>query len=95
MFDISSTEKEAANDPKNKEMLLLNFNFKSKDIIDNNESPAPTLSTIFVVKAGQTLVIPSNVPHGAEALEDTDVIDTFSPIRTDWLDGSDVYLQSE
>ena len=46
----------------------------------------------IVVKAGQTLVIPSNVPHGAEALEDTDVIDTFSPIRTDWLDGSDAYL---
>ena len=46
----------------------------------------------IVVKAGQTLVIPSNVPHGAEALEDTDVIDTFSPIRTDWIDGSDAYL---
>ena len=39
------------------------------------------------MKARQTLVIPLNVPHGAEALEDTDVLDTFSPIRTDWLNG--------
>jgi hypothetical protein len=38
-------------------------------------------------------MIPSNVPHAAVALEDTLDFDIFSPIRTDWLDGSDAYLR--
>ena len=49
----------------------------------------------FVVRTGETLVIPSNVEHSAEALEETDEIDTFSPIRNDWLDGSDAYLRTK
>ena len=48
-----------------------------------------------VVRAGETLHIPSNAEHSAEALEETDEIDAFSPIRTDWLDGSDAYLREE
>jgi quercetin dioxygenase-like cupin family protein len=51
--------------------------------------------TEVVVRAGQTLHIPSNMEHSAEALEETDAIDAFSPIRTDWLDGSDAYLREE
>ena len=47
-----------------------------------------------IVRAGETLCIPSNVEHAAEALEETDEIDAFSPIRADWLDGSDLYLRS-
>ena len=47
----------------------------------------------ITVSSGETLVIPSNVEHSAEALEETSEIDTFSPIRTDWLDGSDSYLR--
>jgi unsaturated pyranuronate lyase len=46
-----------------------------------------------VVRAGEVLVIPSNVPHKAEALEDTFDLDVFSPPRQDWLDGSDAYLR--
>lgn len=49
----------------------------------------------IVVGAGEVLVIPSNALHSAEALEETDEIDTFSPIRTDWLDGSDAYLRAD
>ena len=49
----------------------------------------------IIVQAGETLVIPSNIEHSAEALEETDEIDTFSPIRTDWLDGSDIYLRAQ
>jgi quercetin dioxygenase-like cupin family protein len=48
-----------------------------------------------IVRAGETLHIPADVKHSAEALEDTDEIDAFSPIRTDWLDGSDAYLREE
>ncbi len=38
------------------------------------------------------MVIPPDVPHRAEALEDTVDIDVFSPIRQDWLDGTDTYF---
>ncbi len=46
-----------------------------------------------MVCAGEVLVIPSNVPHSALAMEDTIGIDLFSPIRHDWLDGTDSYLR--
>ena len=45
-----------------------------------------------VVRAGEVLHIPSNVPHKAEALEDTLDVDVFSPPRQDWLDGTDDYF---
>jgi quercetin dioxygenase-like cupin family protein len=47
----------------------------------------------LVVNAGEVLVIPSNLPHKAEALEDTLDLDVFSPPRQDWLDGTDHYLR--
>jgi quercetin dioxygenase-like cupin family protein len=46
-----------------------------------------------IVSAGEVLLIPSNVPHMAEALEDTVDVDVFSPRRQDWLDGTDTYFQ--
>ncbi len=49
----------------------------------------------LVVGAGQVLVIPSGVPHKAVALEDTLDVDIFSPIRRDWLDGTDSYFQRQ
>ena len=45
-----------------------------------------------VVRAGEVLFIPSNVPHKAVALEDTFDVDVFSPPRQDWLDGTDSYF---
>jgi quercetin dioxygenase-like cupin family protein len=45
------------------------------------------------VAKGQVLLIPSNVPHSAEALEDTLDLDVFSPIRQDWIDKDDAYLR--
>lgn len=47
----------------------------------------------IVVRAGEVLVIPSHVPHSAEALEDTVDLDVFCPPRADWMDGSDAYLR--
>ena len=35
---------------------------------------------------GESIYLASNVPHGAEALEDTVVADTFSPPREDLLE---------
>ena len=46
----------------------------------------------LIVRAGEVLVIPSNVPHRAEALEDTLDVDVFNPPRKDWLDGTDTYF---
>src|ERR671938_635759 len=45
------------------------------------------------VRAGEVLVIPPNLPHQAEALEDTLDVDIFSPPRQDWLDKTDDYLR--
>ena len=50
-------------------------------------------SETLVVRAGEVLHIPGNLPHKAEALEDTLDVDVFSPPRQDWLDKSDAYLR--
>ena len=47
----------------------------------------------ITVSAGEVLLIPSHVPHKAEALEETLDIDVFSPPRQDWLDKKDDYLR--
>jgi quercetin dioxygenase-like cupin family protein len=49
--------------------------------------------TEVVVRAGEILVIPSNVPHSAEAIEDTVDLDVFCPPRADWISGTDAYLR--
>lgn len=49
----------------------------------------------IVVHAGETLCIPSNMPHKAEALEDTVDLDVFSPPRADWIGKTDQYLRGE
>jgi quercetin dioxygenase-like cupin family protein len=45
-----------------------------------------------IVRAGEVLHIPSNLPHEATALEDTLDVDIFSPPREDWLNGTDGYF---
>ena len=59
---------------------VLKFELEGKDIL---------------LGAGQVLVIPSNVPHSAVALEDFLGFDVFSPIRVDWLTGQDDYLRKK
>jgi quercetin dioxygenase-like cupin family protein len=46
-----------------------------------------------VVKAGEVLCIPANMPHEAWALEDTLDLDVFTPPREDWLSKTDAYLR--
>jgi quercetin dioxygenase-like cupin family protein len=48
----------------------------------------------YTVREGEVLVIPSDVIHEAVALEDTDDLDCFSPLRHDWLTGKDKYLRT-
>ena len=42
---------------------------------------------------GEAIVIPSDLPHEALCIGDVEEIDTWSPRRDDWLDGSDTYLR--
>ncbi len=48
-----------------------------------------------IVATGDSVVIPANLPHEVKVLEDTKVIELFSPPRQDWIDGTDVYLREE
>jgi quercetin dioxygenase-like cupin family protein len=56
----------------------LNFIFDDKEVF---------------VGAGEILIIPANVPHGAVALEDTVDVDIFAPRREDWIRKDDAYLR--
>jgi len=47
----------------------------------------------IVVGPGEVLTIPANMPHKAEALEDTLAIDVFNPPRADWINKTDSYLR--
>jgi quercetin dioxygenase-like cupin family protein len=49
-----------------------------------------------VVSSGEVLVLPSNVPHAAVALEDTVALDVFSPPREDFLtDETPAYMREK
>jgi quercetin dioxygenase-like cupin family protein len=47
----------------------------------------------IVVRAGEVLTIPPNMPHKAEAMEDTVDLDIFNPPRADWMNKTDNYLR--
>jgi quercetin dioxygenase-like cupin family protein len=49
----------------------------------------------IVVHAGEVLCIPANMPHKAEALEDTVDLDVFNPPRADWINRTDQYLRGQ
>jgi quercetin dioxygenase-like cupin family protein len=49
----------------------------------------------FVLKAGQMVHVAPDIPHGNEALEDTVIMELFSPIREDWIKGDDSYLRQK
>jgi quercetin dioxygenase-like cupin family protein len=49
----------------------------------------------IVVHAGEVLCIPSDMPHKAEAMEDTVDLDVFAPPRADWINKTDQYLRGK
>src|SRR5579863_2279084 len=49
----------------------------------------------IVVHAGEVPCIPANMPHKAEALEDTVDLDVFNPPRADWINKTDQYLRGQ
>ena len=48
-----------------------------------------------VVRAGEILKIPANLPHAAVAEEDCVGMDIFVPVREDWRSGNDAYLRGK
>ncbi|MCC6343300.1 MAG: cupin domain-containing protein [Bryobacterales bacterium] len=46
-----------------------------------------------LLEAGESLVIPPNVPHRVDVLEDSIALDVFAPVREDWIRGDDAYLR--
>jgi quercetin dioxygenase-like cupin family protein len=50
---------------------------------------------VLQMKAGDMIHVPPDVPHGNEALEDTVIIEVFSPVREDWIKGDDSYLRAK
>jgi len=48
----------------------------------------------FDMHAGDVVVIPALMPHEALMLGDAEGIDTWTPIREDWLNNTDDYLRS-
>ncbi len=47
----------------------------------------------FVLKAGDVLVIPPDMPHRVVAIEESTATDLFTPAREDWIRGDDAYLR--
>ncbi len=46
-----------------------------------------------LMNPGDMVMIPGDVPHTVEALEDSVAVDINSPVRQDWLRGDDAYLR--
>ena len=46
-----------------------------------------------VVRASEVMQIPGNAQHAVEVLDDTLVIDVFTPVRQDWIDKTDSYFK--
>ena len=87
-------------------VTLARFNLKAGGLIPAHSHENEQLSYVVsgalefkaggrsvVVRAGEVLRIPPHLEHEARILEDAEVLDVFSPIRQDWVDGSDTYFR--
>jgi quercetin dioxygenase-like cupin family protein len=48
----------------------------------------------IVARAGELVQIPGMVHHEVEVLEDSIVMDVFSPVRRDWIEKTDDYFRA-
>ena len=50
--------------------------------------------TTMIIKAGEAVIIPPNVPHSFTSLEEGTIdLDFFSPRREDWINGTADYFK--
>lgn len=91
-----------------KMITLARFRFDKGNKVAMHHHPNDQITTVqsgaikmvvgdeeFILKAGEMVHVPPDVPHGNEALEDTVVIEIFSPVRQDWICGDDSYLRQK
>lgn len=48
---------------------------------------------VMDLHAGDSVVIPGNLPHEALIIGEVEEIDVWAPPRRDWIDGTDDYLK--
>lgn len=86
------------------EMTMAHFRVKKGGQVPEHHHPNEQITYIVqgavrisfaneehTLRTGDMLIIPANVPHKVEALEDTSAVDVFSPPREDWAKGKDAY----
>jgi quercetin dioxygenase-like cupin family protein len=87
-------------------VTVARFELKHGGVVPSHAHPNEQISIVIsgallfridgrdtVVKAGEMMQIPGNVAHEVRVLEDTLVVDVFSPVRQDWIDKTDTYFQ--
>ncbi len=87
-------------------MTIARFDLRKGASVPEHRHPNEQITTLergrvrFVLNgdeiflnAGESLHIPANAPHSAEAIEDSIAVDVFSPPRQDWIRGDDSYLR--
>lgn len=85
-------------------VTIANFQLKKGATIPEHHHPNEQISFIisgkvkmtmqgksYTLEEGDMIVIPKNIPHAIEALDDTRALDIFTPPREDWLKGNDSY----
>jgi quercetin dioxygenase-like cupin family protein len=79
-------------------VMLLNLTLAKGAIVGEHRHPHEQVSFVLsgalefeingekqIVQGGEGVVLPSYIPHAVVALEDTQVLDVFSPPREDFL----------
>ena len=87
-------------------MTVARIHLRAGAVVPGHEHPNEQVATVLegrlrfvvggeeqVVATGESMFVPSGVPHEVEALEDSLVLDVFSPVRDDWVRGDDAYLR--
>lgn len=87
-------------------MTLAQITLGAGAVVPEHEHPNEQIATVVsgrvrfvvggeerVVGPGESVLIPGDVPHRVDVLEDSVVLDAFAPRREDWIRGDDAYLR--
>lgn len=87
-------------------VTIARFQLAKGGVVPRHSHPNEQLSCVFsgklefkfddrtvVVGPNEVMQIPGGVPHEVAVLEHCLVMDVFSPVRQDWLDGTDTYFK--
>jgi len=87
-------------------VTLANFRLKAGGIVPRHAHEQEQLTFVvsgalkftvdgqtLVASSGEVVQIPPSLEHEVEVLQDSWVIDVFSPVRQDWVDRTDTYFR--